>query len=709
MSSLFYLNKYKNKQFIMPTILADLSLRLRASSAELQKGLETAKASLNGFKSQVSGTGKAMSSAFKEASSNIKGSLNAMTNGLSGMLQTGLSAFKGLITGVKGFATAFAATGIGAIILLVTTAIMGLVAAFKRSGEAGDKMAEAFGFIKGILNYLITQLVKVGEWIVKAFEDPQAAIKELWTVIKENLVTRFQGVIQLFTAGWEIIKNGAIGVAYAIKGIFNKEAKDQAAEYFQKAADGASKVGEAILMMTTGKTLEDIKKIGEEINNAGEAGMAIERQKDALDEQRIKNTVDLQRMETALIRTREQLAETGTKTEEDRNKRLQLFEQVLSQMNVLSQRRIAFAKQELDLVKAQAVAMGDTSDESRQKIADATARYEAEITKSVEETLRFKKGEVVTQQQINAEVAKQLEAENKVQDEIRQLNAETAILKIDDEKQAAIEKLKLSKENALANVEEGKYAAEMRLAIIENYAQQEIDLNKEFADKDKENSLKILDEKIANEKIGFEERQKLLEVALNNGIITKQEFDAKELELDDLKNASKLEKAQQFANMAMSLTDTLSNMYISAMNRELTAAGDNEAKKEAIQKKYARKQKAIAIAQAIINGALGITSSLTGPPIYKWIEAAMVAAATATQIAVISSTPLAKGGIAYGESLATVGEYANAKTNPEVIAPLSKLKDILFKTPEFGEVRFVIEQNQLVGILERYNKKNIYF
>lgn len=37
----------------------------------------------------------------------------------------------------------------------------------------------------------------------------------------------------------------------------------------------------------------------------------------------------------------------------------------------------------------------------------------------------------------------------------------------------------------------------------------------------------------------------------------------------------------------------------------------------------------------------------------------------------------AKGGVAYGESLAVVGEYANVRSNPEVIAPLNKLEDIL--------------------------------
>lgn len=44
------------------------------------------------------------------------------------------------------------------------------------------------------------------------------------------------------------------------------------------------------------------------------------------------------------------------------------------------------------------------------------------------------------------------------------------------------------------------------------------------------------------------------------------------------------------------------------------------------------------------------------------------------------ATKHAEGGIAYGNSFVNVGEYGNAHTNPEVIAPLSKLKDILAQT-----------------------------
>ena len=64
---------------------------------------------------------------------------------------------------------------------------------------------------------------------------------------------------------------------------------------------------------------------------------------------------------------------------------------------------------------------------------------------------------------------------------------------------------------------------------------------------------------------------------------------------------------------------------------------------------------------------------------------------------------LASGGIAYGPTPALVGEYAGAKSNPEVIAPLSSLVSLLTKanaqtggTSSEEEMRLMREQNAIL-------------
>lgn len=77
---------------------------------------------------------------------------------------------------------------------------------------------------------------------------------------------------------------------------------------------------------------------------------------------------------------------------------------------------------------------------------------------------------------------------------------------------------------------------------------------------------------------------------------------------------------------------------------------------------------------------------------------AMLAATAAAGIPM-----LAEGGIASGPTLAMVGEYAGAKGNPEVIAPLDKLRGMLAQpaSMDFSKVRFEIKGRTLVGILEK--------
>ena len=77
--------------------------------------------------------------------------------------------------------------------------------------------------------------------------------------------------------------------------------------------------------------------------------------------------------------------------------------------------------------------------------------------------------------------------------------------------------------------------------------------------------------------------------------------------------------------------------------------------------------------------------------------AAMLATVTAAGI-----PALAEGGVATGPTLALVGEYAGASGNPEVIAPLDKLRAML-PEPEGGptDLQFKIKGDDLVAVYNR--------
>jgi len=62
----------------------------------------------------------------------------------------------------------------------------------------------------------------------------------------------------------------------------------------------------------------------------------------------------------------------------------------------------------------------------------------------------------------------------------------------------------------------------------------------------------------------------------------------------------------------------------------------------------------------------------------------------------------AEGGIVSGPTLGLIGEYTNARSNPEVVAPLSKLKDYLGGG---NKVEFEIRGDRLWGVLKKYENR----
>lgn len=116
------------------------------------------------------------------------------------------------------------------------------------------------------------------------------------------------------------------------------------------------------------------------------------------------------------------------------------------------------------------------------------------------------------------------------------------------------------------------------------------------------------------------------------------------------------------------------------------------------------------IAQAIASLALSFSQALsgaaaTGP--WGWIAFAATGLATlVTTIATVKNvSKYAEGGIAYGPTLGLFGEYAGASTNPEVVAPLNKLRSMIQPSGVVVGGNFVLKGRDLVAALR--NEKRI--
>jgi hypothetical protein len=140
-----------------------------------------------------------------------------------------------------------------AVIGLIVGAISGLFAAFTKTERGARFMEKASGALSGAMSVLVGFVDAFVDVAVDAFNDPIGAIEDLWAALKENIVNRFEGLIDLFKA-----------VGSGLKGIWDRDLPS-----IKKAAQDAAT---AIVQMNTGLDKEQqedfadgVKKVTEEI------------------------------------------------------------------------------------------------------------------------------------------------------------------------------------------------------------------------------------------------------------------------------------------------------------------------------------------------------------------------------------------------------------------------------------------------------------
>ena len=125
-----------------------------------------------------------------------------------------------------------------------------------------------------------------------------------------------------------------------------------------------------------------------------------------------------------------------------------------------------------------------------------------------------------------------------------------------------------------------------------------------------------------------------------------------------------------------------SSMSEQAKSKALTKLHKEEEKeRKKIAREQAKDQKEMNLVSAVIAGAMAVVGALAATPGPAGIVmAVIVGALAALEIAAIASQPLpslAEGGLAFAPTMAMVGDNPNASVDPEVIGPLSKIKQMI--------------------------------
>ena len=99
------------------------------------------------------------------------------------------------------------ANPIGLIIAGIATAVLAVKSAFTSSEAGQNKYAKLMGVIGSVLGNLSDKLSDFGEAIIEVFENPMVALENFGKSLKENIVNRFEGLLEFIPKMGDAIKS----------------------------------------------------------------------------------------------------------------------------------------------------------------------------------------------------------------------------------------------------------------------------------------------------------------------------------------------------------------------------------------------------------------------------------------------------------------------------------------------------------------------
>lgn len=366
---------------------------------------------------------------------------------------------KGATAGFKGLGGAIKATGLG----LLVTLLASVIEYFRSSEEGSRKLAIAMETLGVITNKISEFFQSLGEKIVAVFTNPKEALMNFVNLLKENIINRFEGLLELIP---QLSK--AIGLLF--QGKFKaagKTAADAVGKVVLGVEDVTDKVGGAVdAVVEFGKTV--VKEVKEAVEVATLLVDQFRAIRDAQQALIVDNALLNKELET-----QQKIAEDTNRSYEERKTALE----ALGQAQVkLAENLAQQAKLEEDNLKLQIAqeANYERREELETQLAEATAaRIDAETAL---ETRRLDAS------RITAELEREeVERKQTIRDKLKEMELED----IENEFTRAQEELALAQQRDLEELERLKATEAEKQAVREFYSGQTKKLKKEEADFEK--------------------------------------------------------------------------------------------------------------------------------------------------------------------------------------------------------------------------------
>jgi hypothetical protein len=380
---------------------------------------------------------------------------------------------------------AIIATGIGALVLLVTS----LTAAFTGSEEGQNKFAKIMSVIGALTGNLVDLLADLGEKIISAFENPVESLKAFGNLIKDNLVTRFEGLINL-------IPNLGKAIEQLFKGNFS-EAGKIAADSVGQVALGMESVTDTVTNATNA-----VKKFAEEQVKEGKAAAQVADMRAKADKIERKLIVSRSKLESEIALLRLKSRQEDQFSAEERK-------QALLDAQVLEDSLLDKETEFLELRRDAQIAENTFSRSNKENLT-----LEAEAIAAVN---RQQASRANTARQVQREVntiSKQIQGEEKSKAtelaNFKKSLRDAEAVSMQEKRDLELIKIQEQYDKLILQAEENNVATDLledarRLKLLEKQAEFDAaDEDKELADREKNQKL-IDDDLAAKQKIADEE------------------------------------------------------------------------------------------------------------------------------------------------------------------------------------------------------------
>lgn len=357
---------------------------------------------------------------------------------------TGLKAAAKSLGTLTKAAFAFIATPLGAVIAALVLVVESVSLAFSSSEEGQNKWNKITIVASAIFGNFIDILADLGELLISIFENPQEAINDFVKLLEENVINRFNGLL-------ELIPQLSKAMSLLWDGEFNKAAV--------VAGDAVAKVSLGINSLSTSidGAIDATKAFALELEK--EAKLAIQ-----VADMRAKSDVIDRELLTQRAKLESEIADLRLKARKEdeftANEQKEFLNEAIRLKNIILDQEVKSAKLKFD-----AQTIENSFSKSDKEAKDKAAQAEADL---------------------NNIQTKRLNAQKEIQRELNTLNKKTQKDIVDANKKAAEESIEIAEVELNEYIKINKTKVDENKIITEDILTEEINRLNKIAEKQKE-------------------------------------------------------------------------------------------------------------------------------------------------------------------------------------------------------------------------------